>query len=256
MVGWVTIRRASYGCPACGHGHCPLDTTLGLHRDSHSPGVRRLACRLGALLPYAEAATTVAETVRVQLSANTVRTVTEAVGARWEQRVAAEIATVWTRAVPPAGGPRPERLDVVMAGVRILGIDGTGREVTPGMVVPVAKTGASERRDTVSYVAGLEPAAFGPRLVLEAHRRGIEGGPQIAIPGDGAEWIWTLAAEHCPTAIPIADWFHASEHIWGLGRALSGAETGETEAWGRSTWPASGRRWPGAARRPPSGMRR
>ena len=49
--------------------------------------------------------------------------------------------------------------------------------------------------------------------------------------GDGAEWIWQLAADYFPTAVQIVDWFHASERIWALGRALYGRETIETTAW-------------------------
>jgi len=232
VVGWITVRRASYACVQCGQGHCPLDAALGIQRDSLSPGVRRLACRLGALLPFAEAAVTLAETARVQLSASTVRGVTEAVGGRREQAVAAEIATAWAQGLPAATGPVPERLYVAMDGVRILGTDGGGREVKVGVVVPVRGTGAGERREAASYAAGLEPAAaFGRRLALEAHRRGVETAGAVAVLGDGAEWIWHLAAEHFPGAVQIVDWFHASERIWALGRAWRGADTPETGAW-------------------------
>jgi hypothetical protein len=232
VVGWITVRRAYYACPACGHGHCPLDAVLGLHRDSHSPGVRRVTCRLGALLPFAEAADTLAAATPVRLSASTVRTMTEAVGARREQAVAAQIAMAWRTGLPAVAAPGPARLYVAMDGVRILGMDGTGREVKVGVVVPVRATPDGERRERASYAAGLEPAAaFGQRLAVEAHRRGSEAVPDIAVLGDGAEWIWNLAAEHFPTALQIVDWFHASERVWALGRALSGAETAETDAW-------------------------
>jgi hypothetical protein len=231
VVGWLVLRRAYYACPACGHGHCPLDTALGLSRDSLSPGVRRLAGRLGALLPFAEAARTLQDTARVQLSASTMRTVTEAIGRQREQDLAVEIATAWTVGLP-AVPEAPERLYVAMDGVRILSTDGTGREVKVGVVVPVRRSTGGECRERASYVAGLEPAArFGQRLALEAHQRGLEGAGAIAVLGDGAEWIWHLAAEHYPQATQIVDWFHASERIWELGRALWGAETAETTTW-------------------------
>jgi hypothetical protein len=53
----------------------------------------------------------------------------------------------------------------------------------------------------------------------------------VAVLGDGAAWIWALAAEFFPGALQIVDRFHASERIWALGRALHGAETAETTAW-------------------------
>jgi hypothetical protein len=232
LVGWIRVRRAYYACRQCGHGHCPLDAVLGLSRDSLSPGVRRVAGRLGALLPFAEAARTLAETARVQLSTSTLRSVTETVGARYEQVLATEMTTAWAQGLPRASGLPPRRLYVAMDGVRILGTDGTGREVKVGVVVPVLETARGEQRQAASYVAGLEPAApFGQRLALEAHRRGVEGAGQVAVLGDGAEWIWHLAAEHFPGAIHIVDWFHASERVWELGRALYGTETAATTAW-------------------------
>jgi hypothetical protein len=233
VVGWITLRRAYYVCPTCGQGGCPLDAVLRLERDSHSPGVRRLASRFGARLPFAQAAASLAEAAgAIHLSASTVRAITEAVGTRREQAVAAAIATAWTQGLPPVPGAPPARLVVAMDGVRILGTDGAGREVKVGVVVPIRQHVSGERRDPASYVAGLEPAAaFGQRLALEAHRRGLEGGRQIAVLGDGAAWIWVLAAEHFPGAVQIVDWFHASERIWALGRALYGDGTEQTTVW-------------------------
>jgi hypothetical protein len=232
VVGWITLRRAYYACAHCGQGHCPLDAALGLTRDSLSPGVRRLAGRFGALLPFAEAAASLAEAAAVRLSASTVRSVTEAVGARHEQALAAAIAVAWEQGLPATTAAPPHRLYVAMDGVRILGTDGAGREVKVGVVMPVQHGTGGEVRQPASYVAGLEPAAaFGPRLALEAHRRGVEGAGETAVLGDGAAWIWQLAAEHFPGAIQIVDWFHASERVWTLGRALHGEATTETTAW-------------------------
>jgi hypothetical protein len=232
LLGWITVRRAYYGCARCGHGHCPLDAMLGLARDSLSPGGRRLAGRLGALLPFAEAAATLAATAGVRLSASTVRTVTEAVGARREQALAAEVAAAWTTGLAPAPGTPPERLVVALDGVRILGTDGGGREVKVGVVVPVRQTADGERREPARYVAGLEPAeAFGRRVALQAHQCGLEGARLVSVLGDGAEWIWALAAEHFPHALQIVDWFHASERVWALGRALYGVGTEQTATW-------------------------
>lgn len=53
----------------------------------------------------------------------------------------------------------------------------------------------------------------------------------MVVLGDGAEWIWQLAAEHFPGATQIVDWYHASERIWELGRARYGEETTTTRTW-------------------------
>ncbi|HET7092555.1 MAG TPA: ISKra4 family transposase, partial [Thermomicrobiales bacterium] len=109
---------------------------------------------------------------------------------------------------------------------------GDGREIKIGVVAPVRRRLDGEERAPASYAASLAPAeAFGRRLALEAHRRGLEETAEIAVLGDGAAWIWNLADEHFPNAVQIVDWFHASERIWALGRTLFGAETPETTAW-------------------------
>ena len=233
LLGWITVRRAAYACPHCGRGACPLDAVLGLARDSHSPGVRALACRFGARHAFAQAAADLtAATGVVHLSVSTLRTLTEAIGARREEALAANIAAAWAHGLPPVPGTPLARLVVALDGTFILGTDGVGREVKVGVVRPVRQTPTGEHWEAASYVAGLEPAAaFGRRLALEAHRRGAEAAAMIAVLGDGAAWIWTLAAEHFPGAVHIVDWYHASERVWALGNALSGEATSETAAW-------------------------
>jgi hypothetical protein len=233
LVGWVALRRAYYRCVGCGTGGAPLDARLGVARDGHSPGVRRLASRFGALLPFAQAARTLAEAAAIHLSPSTVRGVTEGVGARREQEVTAAVAAAWRDGLPPTTEPAPARLYVAMDGVRVLGTNGEGKEAKVGVVVPERRTGGGElRRAAASYAAGFAPAeAFGARLALEAHRRGLEVAAEVVVLGDGAEWIWRLAAEHFPAATCIVDWFHASERIWDLGRALYGDGTAKTARW-------------------------
>ena len=117
-----------------------------------------------------------------------------------------------------------------MDGVRILGTDGGGREVKVGVVQPVRSTpraaaGTGQRRGRAGTRRRLRsPAGAG------GASPGRGRGRPVAVLGDGAEWIWHLAAEHFPTAIQIVDWFHASERVWELGRALLGRDTA-TAAW-------------------------
>jgi hypothetical protein len=91
-----------------------------------------------------------------------------------------------------------------------------------------------------------DAAAFGPRLLTEAARRGALEvirweGPRtgtglavlrrVVVLGDGAVWIWHLAAEHFGERIEIVDCYHASEHLWALAHALYGPGTAEAAAW-------------------------
>jgi hypothetical protein len=99
-----------------------------------------------------------------------------------------------------------------------------------------------------SYVAAREgAAAFGDRLLGEAARRGAleivgwEGGRtgaglavlrDVLILGDGARWIWTLAAEHFGARREVVDFYHASEHLWTVARLLESEGTAVAAAWG------------------------
>lgn len=232
LLGWIRITRSYRRCPGCGATGCPDDAPLGLARDSHSPGVRRLASRFGALVSFAQAASTLREASGIQLSASTVRSITEGVGQHQETALQAEIATAWNQGWGETTEAPPDRCYVAMDGVRMLGTDGQGREIKLGRVMPVSQTPQGERRGSSRYAAGLEPAAtFGRRLAVVAHQVQAESAPQVAVLGDGAAWIWNLADEHFPHAVQIVDWYHASERVWELGRAVHGDGTGETATW-------------------------
>ena len=49
--------------------------------------------------------------------------------------------------------------------------------------------------------------------------------------GDGAEWIWNLAALHFPGATEIVDLYHARQHLWDLARRLFPNREGPQTAW-------------------------
>jgi len=56
--------------------------------------------------------------------------------------------------------------------------------------------------DSTTYTGAIETAAqFGKRLYLEAWNRGWSRAQKKVVLGDGAEWIWNLAAQHFPGAI-------------------------------------------------------
>jgi hypothetical protein len=69
-------------------------------------------------------------------------------------------------------------------------------------------------RDSASYIATFEPAAsFGDLVKAEGIRRGAAHVRQLTILGDGAAWIWNIAASTFSEATQIVDLFHAREHL-------------------------------------------
>ena len=57
-------------------------------------------------------------------------------------------------------------------------------------------------------------------MKAEGIRRGADHVRQLTILGDGAAWIWNIAAAKFPEATQIVDLFHAREHLHDLARQL------------------------------------
>lgn len=73
------------------------------------------------------------------------------------------------------------------------------------------------------------PLELGCRLHWEALRRGLGKAKSVVAVGDGSPWIWNVVADRWADATEILDFYHASEHLWALGRALRGEE--EARPW-------------------------
>jgi hypothetical protein len=86
--------------------------------------------------------------------------------------------------------------------------------------------------DSTTYTGAVETAEeFGPHLFREAWTRGWGRARLQVVMGDGAEWIWNLAAEHFSGAVEIVDLYHARQHLWDVARALYPNQTVPQKAW-------------------------
>ena len=84
--------------------------------------------------------------------------------------------------------------------------------------------------DSTTYTGAVETAEeFGRRLYREAGKRGWSRAQKQVVMGDGAEWIWNLAALHFPGAMQIVDLYHARQHLWELARRLYPNDEGKLE---------------------------
>ncbi len=97
----------------------------------------------------------------------------------------------------------------------------------------VGSEGLPDPRSTsTTYTGAVETAEeFGQRLYREACTRGWGRARFRVVMGDGAEWIWNLAALHFPEAIGIVDLYHARQHLWDLVRALYPNQPLPQKAW-------------------------
>ncbi len=198
-------------------GQYPFDIELGVAQGM-STGISRVLVKLCARLPFAEACEILGELAQVQIG------VTKA----WHETQAAGLRAL------PAMHPKPttaaafqaaQCVSIAMDGCKV-NVRGEGwKEVKVGTISEVFAESAftvNRHNDTIyqtratdhSYVAHLGgPEGFGTKLLTEAQARDWSNSHQNVVLGDGAPWIWNLAAVDYPTAAHVVDWYHAKQHL-------------------------------------------
>ena len=247
-VGKVEVSRPYYLCPHCHTGQFPADVELDIENTAFSPGVRRMQALVGQEIPFDHG--------REQMKVLAGLEVTAKSGERTAEGIGAEIA-------PCQPAKTPSTLDVPLAAgapipILYVQMDGTGipvvKKETVGRPGKVEGQAAHTREvklgcvftqttwdqegypirdpDSTTYTGAVETAEeFGRRLYGEAGKRGWGRALLRVVMGDGAEWIWNLAALHFPDAIHIVDLYHARQHLWDLARRLYPNNEGKQKGW-------------------------
>jgi hypothetical protein len=233
LTGEVTLQRPTYVCThtACGRGYAPLDAQLGLGAPTLTPRLARVACRAGITTAFEEAAAHLEEDLGVDVSSETVRRVTEALGAVAETAQQAAIAQAQQGHLPRPAQGAP---DVVVAvdGCQVP-LDDSWHEMKVGRVAPLGPPLRHDPRSGRTFwawgpsvcCAGLESAEdFWYRVYVTACHGGLsQQTRRVVVRGDGAEWIWNRAAQFVGgpgiTVVEIVDIYHAYDHLWALGHA-------------------------------------
>lgn len=246
VCGSIRFERPWYVCKRCKAGFSPVDRSLELRERARlSQEVRAYLVDLGAKTSFGEARELLARLTGLEVASETVREHTERVGSELEAAQAVATAEV-ERTQEPAErvDPAPGTLVVEVDGVLVRYLNGW-HEVKLGLVAGQV----DGKLVSPSYLAIRgSPDQFGPRLLAEAARRGAlevvgwKGGVtgrglavlrKVVVLGDGAVWIWNLAAEHFGERIEIIDYYHATEHVWALANALYGEGSDKAKAWAR-----------------------
>jgi len=248
----------------CTHGEAPVDELWGLHGQRTSAGVQQAASYLCASLTLEEAAETFSRLLPLQMSARQVLNLMQPLGAALLHQEDEQVRGLWEEAsqartaTPATSDDKHDRidrlyieLDGVLARLRRGSVPmeeherkRTGdvyREVKVGAVFEAARgperSGLApgvfvDQAGQKHYVARRSKAEdFGKLLYVLAVSYGLQRAHQLVVLGDGAAWIWRLAAEHFPGAVQIVDLWHAREHVWKVARAVFGPNTPEASAW-------------------------
>ncbi len=249
-VGAVEVSRPYYLCSHCQQGQFPADAELDIANTEFSPGVRRMQAVVGPEAPFDHGREQRRVLAGLEVTAKSVERTAEGVGAEIAQREQGEIQQALRLELPVIGGEPIPILYVQMDGTGVpvvkketMGRQGKTqgqpahtREVKLGCVFTQARWDQEgypiRDPDSTSYTGAIETAeAFGQRVYREAWKRGWSRAQKKVVMGDGAEWIWNLAAEHFPGAIQIVDLYHARQHLWELARRLFPHDERKQQAW-------------------------
>ena len=240
LLGWIQFKRSMYRCPRCGTIRYPGDEELDVVNSSRSPGVRRQTARLAAKQTFQETSIDLEQLAGITVCRKEAQRIAEHEGERMEAWMAAERRQLCSQSPPAPYLVRPvETLYIELDGTGIPMVkrevqdrkgkqpDGTAktREAKVGCVFTQSKLDEEGKpvRDPASttFVSAIETSSqFGKRLFAEAVRRGVYQAKRVVVLGDGAEWVKNTAQTHFGYAQFIIDYYHASEHIGQLCRAL------------------------------------
>jgi hypothetical protein len=249
-VGEVELVRPWFLCSHCHHGHCPADAALDIEKTDLSPGVRRMLALVGAEAPFDHGRRQIELLAGIEVTAKAVERTAESIGsdiAQSEQReiqraVQLDLPIVISQPVPilyvemDGTGVPVVKAETEGRSGKVNGQPAHTREAKIGSVFTQTtwdQEGFAVRDpDSTTYVAAIEPAGeFGKRIYLEAWNRGWARAAKKVVIGDGAEWIWNIAADHFPGAIQIVDLFHARQHLWDVARKLHPTQEAEQKRW-------------------------
>lgn len=249
-LGPVELRRPYYLCPHCHQGQFPADVELDVEGTELSPGVRRMLAVVGSEAPFDQGREQMHLLAGLSVTTKAVERTAEAVGEDIAARQDAAVGRSLEGLLPLPIGPSLPVLYVQMDGTgvpmvraetqgragKVEGQPAHTREAKLGCVFTQTSLDEEGRpvrdEDSTTYVGAIESAEeFGRCLYTEAWERGWERAEKKVVMGDGAPWIWNLAAQHFPGAVEIVDLYHARQHLWDLAAQLYPNDAARQKRW-------------------------
>ena len=229
LPGRDVDARAIYAqCEACHRGHWPVLDEVGVDGEGFTVGLQELATLAAVIEPYESASEELLRRFAgVVVSAEKLQAQVRQEGARADALLQQEPA-----AANPASRPETPIYAAIDGGM--IFVDGRWQEVKLGCVFGAEQRLDDEKRSAlvarqVVAVRGT-PDELATRLWPRAVTVGAADRPVVVL-GDGAPWIWNLAAGVFPRRVEILDWYHADEHVSATARVLYGEGTPKAAAW-------------------------
>ena len=240
LFGPVKLRR-DYYYPPDPEGGYPLDRALGLI-EGCTPAAARILCRTAAQLPYVESCQQLQELAGLAIEPSGLQRLVGAVGDSLQERLgqlpapSVQAAPQFYVSVDGTGVPmvRPE-----LEGVVGRGPDGQAKTREVKLAAFFTQTATDPEGhpmrdpDSTTYLASFVCSEdFGPLARRAALERGLARASEVIYLGDGAAWVWEIARTCFGSATQILDYYHASQHVVALAKAVYEDE-GTAQNWAR-----------------------
>jgi hypothetical protein len=237
VVGQVSVETDYGQDPGTKQWLCPQRQIWGLsaHQKITPLLAEKVCFTVTATGSYSEAAA-VAEKWGSAVDDSTLHALVQKVGARIEEQTIEQLQCLPQEIRPQS---RPSELGVLMLDgwmVRHRG-EGWGKrstkkprvewhEMKMGLYYPHEQSAQKGHRGLLAakvIVAGQQsPCEIGARLHWQGLRAGLGRAKELMVLADGAGWIWNLKEQRWRQAHELLDFYHASQHLWDLGKALLG----------------------------------
>lgn len=252
LLGDVRCERHYYHCAACHQGSFPLDGILGLRHHDLTPAADEIVCLAGLEDSFAVGAEKLLRRMAgLRLSESSVQRATEAAGERLAEAQAAG-ATFGPR------HPWAWHKDAEDKSVGYISVDATGvgqqgpggkradgRMAYIGMIynpIPEDRERWADptcrRRPAwqVRYVGQVQPLAdLAEPLRRQAGQVGLDDAERWIALSDGGAGLEDFVRSNFPRVeAVILDFFHASEYVGKLAKALHPADATTAETWRRT----------------------
>jgi len=235
LAGRDVLLRTPYGqCVNCRGGSWPLYKEMAVDAEGFTPALRELSTLAGVMEPYESASEELlGRFAGVAVSREKIVSLVRSAG---------EEAVEFLKEEPPDATSPPPKEETGRP--LYVGIDGgmifVDRRWQEAKVCCIfreedgtelgAKRAMLAARKVVAVRGG--PGDLGARIWPCAKRAGLGARTrEVVVLGDGAPWIWNLAAEHFPNRVEILDWYHAHEHVSDVARTLYGDGSEKAEEW-------------------------
>lgn len=237
VFGQVTYRRSYHLC-SCGQGVAPLDQRLKLEPGQINRGLAPLLALLGVQTSFDEAKRLAQQLLLLDISDNSIRKTTRAMGQMQKELEAAWIqksqSPAFLQQQTRQKKKAPKRLYGSIDGVQVP-VGKEWRELKVGcwyLVDPLPKRQWPSRfkerigqletlkATEIEYYCDITEADnFSKLLWARGCQRLADQAEEVVFVADGAKWIWRLVAENFPHAVQILDWYHALEYLTPIAHA-------------------------------------